>query len=241
MLIEICANSYQSAINAEKSGAHRIELCSELAVGGITPSYGVLKKVMDDLIIPVYVLIRPRSGDFTYSDDEFQIMKENIQLCYELGVTGIVSGVLHKDNTIDLERTEDLVEASKPMYFTFHRAFDWAKNPAKAVKDLERIGVDRILTSGQKISAAKGIRNLTQWNNNSNLVIMPGGGINSENIKLFQEHRFNEVHLSATSLTKTIETPLVSMNSNKHFNETHIAVSNIQKIKNCIEILSDEN
>ena len=126
MKLEICANSYQSASNAEKAGAHRIELCAELAVGGITPSYGLLKKVMHDLTIPVHVLIRPRSGDFTYSDAEFQIMKENILICKELGVTGIVSGVLKLDNTIDIERTKELVAVAKPMNFTFHRAFDWS-------------------------------------------------------------------------------------------------------------------
>ncbi len=129
MLLEICANSYQSAINAEKAGANRIELCAELAVGGITPSYGLLKKVMNDLTIPVHVLVRPRSGDFTYSDAEFQILKEDILICKELGVLGIVSGVLNLDNTIDLERTKELVETAKPMNFTFHRAFDWVLNP----------------------------------------------------------------------------------------------------------------
>ena len=118
MLIEICANSYQSAINAEKAGANRIELCSELAVGGITPSYGLLKKVTKELTIPIHVLIRPRSGDFTFSDDEFNIMKENILLCKELGVKGIVSGVLHLDSSIDMERTKELVAISKPMNFT---------------------------------------------------------------------------------------------------------------------------
>ncbi len=140
MILEICANSYQSAINAEKAGANRIELCSELAVGGITPSYGLLKKVMADLTIPVHVLIRPRSGDFTFSDAEFDIMKENILLCKELGVSGIVSGVLHTNNTIDIERTKELVEHSKPMNFTFHRAFDWVLNPEEEIKKLEKIG-----------------------------------------------------------------------------------------------------
>lgn len=240
MLIEICANSYQSAINAEKSGAQRIELCSELAIGGITPSFGLLKKVMTDLTIPVHVLIRPRSGDFTFSDAEFEIIKENIFLCKELGVAGIVSGALHKDNTVDIERTEELVKISKPMNFTFHRAFDWAKNPEEAIKKLEEIGVERILTSGQETSAEKGIQNLINWNNNSNIMIMPGGGISPENIKLFQKNDFKEVHLSASTQIKTIEKPLISMNSNKHFDETKIATSDIQKIKNCIEILTNE-
>ena len=240
MLIEICANSYQSAINAEQAGANRIELCSELAIGGITPSYGLLKKVMRDLKIPVHVLIRPRSGDFTFSDAEFDIMKENISLCKDLGATGIVSGVLHKDNTINIERTKELIEHSKPMNFTFHRAFDWVLNPTLALKQLEKIGVERILTSGQEASAEKGIHILATWNTSTKITMMPGGGISSSNIKSFQENGFKEIHLSASSQTKTIDQPKISMNSNKHFDETQVAVSDVQKIKNCLDILSNE-
>jgi len=131
MILEICANSYQSAVNANIAGAHRIELCSEISVGGTTPSYGLLKKVMADIDIPVHVLIRPRSGNFTYSDIEFDIMKENIRLCKDLGCAGIVSGVLHEDNSIDIKRTSELIELSKPMSFTFHRALMWYQNQKK--------------------------------------------------------------------------------------------------------------
>jgi len=241
MKVEICANSYQSAINAEKAGANRIELCSELAIGGITPSYGLLKKVINDLAIPVHVLIRPRSGDFTFSEAEFEIMKENIQLCKELGVAGIVSGVLHFDTTIDIERTQELVALSNPMNFTFHRAFDWVSNPLEEIKKLESIGVQRILSSGQEASAEKGIDHLVHWNNATNITIMPGGGINNSNIKLFQENGFKEVHLSASTQIKTIEKPRISMNSHKHFEETKLATSDVQKIKDCIALLSNEN
>ncbi|MFT5762234.1 MAG: copper homeostasis protein [Polaribacter sp.] len=241
MKLEICANSYQSAINAEKAGANRIELCSELAVGGITPSYGLLKKAVEKLTIPIHVLIRPRSGDFTYTNDEFQVLKEDILLCKELGVTGIVSGVLTLNNTIDIERTKELVEISKPMNFTFHRAFDWVINPIKELKKLEEIGVTRILTSGQQNSAEIGLQNLIELQKaTSKITIMPGGGINKNNIKLFQENGFKEVHLSATLQTKTIKKPIVSMNSNKHFDETQLAVSDVQQIKNCLEKISNE-
>lgn len=241
MKLEICANSYQSAVNAEEAGANRIELCSELAIGGITPSYGLLKKISEKLTIPIHVLIRPRSGDFTFSDAEFNIMKENILLCKELGISGIVSGVLHIDNSIDLTRTKELVEISKPMNFTFHRAFDWVKNPIEEIKKLAKIGVERILTSGQENSAEIGIQNLIAFQKStSKITIMPGGGINQQNINLFQENRFKEVHLSASSQNKTIQKPTISMNSQKHFDETKLATSDIQKIKNCIEIISNE-
>ncbi len=241
MKLEICANSYQSAINAEKAGANRIELCSELAVGGITPSYGLLKKVVEDLTIPIHVLVRPRSGDFTYSDEEFQVLKEDILICKELGVSGVVSGVLHIDNTIDIERTKELVEIAKPMNFTFHRAFDWVVNPMDEIKNLEAIGVVRILTSGQENSAEIGLKNLIEFQETtSKITMMPGGGIHKNNIKLFQENGFKEVHLSATTQNKTIEKPAISMNSNKHFDETQVAVSDIEHIKTCSEIISNE-
>ena len=113
MIVEVCANSFQSALNAQNAGADRIELCSELAVGGITPNYGLLKKVTSDLKIPVHVLIRPRSGDFTYSGSEFEVMKQNIALCKQLNCYGIVSGVLNKDMTVDMTRTKELIDLAK--------------------------------------------------------------------------------------------------------------------------------
>ncbi|MGK0457666.1 MAG: copper homeostasis protein, partial [Polaribacter sp.] len=157
MKLEICANSYQSAINAQKAGADSVELCSELSVGGITPSYGLLKKVSQKITIPVNVLIRPRSGNFHYSEEEFSLMKENIKLCKELNFNGIVSGVLHPDNTIDIERTKKLIAVSKPLSFTFHRAFDCVENSKEALKKLIDLGVNLVLTSGKQDKAEEGI------------------------------------------------------------------------------------
>ena len=105
MLLEVCANSFQSAKNAKDAGAHRVELCQELSIGGITPSYGLLKQVIENLEIETFVLIRPRSGNFVYSEEEFQVMKNDIQLCTDLGCHGIVSGVLNSDGTVDVKRT----------------------------------------------------------------------------------------------------------------------------------------
>ncbi len=150
MKLEICTNSYQSAKNAQDAGAHRIELCQELAVGGITPSYGLLKEVIGNLKIPVFVLIRPRGGNFVYSNAEFDIMKIDIQLCKDLGCHGIVSGVLNSDKTIDLKRTKELIELSQPLPFTFHRAFDVIVNSKEALEQLIDLGVERVLTSGQE-------------------------------------------------------------------------------------------
>jgi copper homeostasis protein len=201
MKLEICANSYQSAKNACNAGAHRIELCQELSVGGITPSYGLLKKVIAELDIPVFVLIRPRGGDFVYSDNEFQVMKTDIQLCKDLGCKGIVSGVLNLDKTIDIKRTKELIELSKPLEFTFHRAFDEVRNPKEALLQLIELGTDRVLTSGQKTTAEEGLELLIELNvlAENRITIVAGGGVSAENVMLFKEAGLTEVHASAST------------------------------------------
>lgn len=240
MLLEICACNYQSAINAQIAGAHRIELCIELAVGGLTPSYGLLKQVLEVLTIPVFVLIRPRSGNFTYSETEFEIMKYDILLCKDLGCSGIVSGILNKDNTIDVERTKQLIELSKPLSFTFHRAFDWTPNPLEVLEQLIDLGAKRVLTSGQEPSAEKGIELLKQLNTKAKdrITILPGGGINIENSKMLKDIGFTELHASATSINSVNEPPKISMNSPKFFNETVEVVSEVEKIKGILKSLN---
>jgi copper homeostasis protein len=242
MILEICANSYKSAVNAEKAGAHRIELCAELAVGGLTPSYGLLKQTIDAVNIPIFVLIRPRSGNFTYSDAEFDIMKHDIQLCKDLGYAGIVSGVLNADNTIDIERTRELIELSKPLPFTFHRAFDWTPNPFEALDHLKKLNVQSILTSGQEINAEKGIEILKQLKEKSQnqLIILPGGGINPTNASLFKSAGFTEIHASATTIETISDAPKISMNSAKFFNETIDVYSNPEIIKSILKQLHNE-
>jgi len=239
MKIEICANSYQSAQNAAKAGVDRIELCTELAVGGLTPSFGLLKKVKKEIKISVNVLIRPRSGNFTYSDAEFDIMKQNILFCKELECDGIVSGILNSDNTVDVSRTKELIELAKPLSFTFHRAFDWAIDAFIALEQLIDLGVDRILSSGQETSAEKGIDLLEKLQEKAGdkLIILPGGGINSDNILKFKNIGFKEVHFSATKLSKTIDLPKVSMNSHRFFDETQLAVSDLNKIKKMLNLV----
>lgn len=233
MKIEICATSVQSALNAQKAGAQRIELCSELAVGGITPSYGLIKQVRNEISIPVFVLIRPRSGDFVYSEFEFEAMKTDIEICKELGCAGIVSGVLKDDFSIDLNRTKELVELAKPLEFTFHRAFDLTPNPIESFEELIEIGVNRILTSGQETSAEIGIDLLVKLKElaQDKLTILPGGGINSDNVHLFKEKGFKEIHASASSIWKESPKPKISMNSEKFWDETKLFVSEEEIIK----------
>ena len=239
MIVEICANSYVSAYNAQQAGAHRIELCSELAIGGITPSFGLIKQVVTSLTIPVFVLVRPRSGDFTYSEEEFSIIKEDIELCKSLGCNGIVSGVLRADNTIDVLRTRELVELAKPLPFVFHRAFDWVPDPIVALDELIDIGVCRVLTSGQEPSALDGLATLQKIQSQAKeaITILPGGGITLENAMQFKTLGFKEIHCSLSVLQQTIERPKISMNSPKHFDETNIAVSDRYKIEALIHLL----
>ncbi|WP_117882119.1 copper homeostasis protein CutC [Aureibaculum luteum] len=239
MKIEICANSYQSAVNAEASGADRIELCSELAVGGITPSYGLIKKIKQDLRIPVHVLIRPRSGDFTYSNADFEVMKQDIVLCKKLGCEGVVSGILNSDNSIDLERTKELVELAIPMSFTFHRAFDWVVNPLKSLDELKEVGVKRILTSGQEDQALRGIELLKKLKDKAGafIEIMPGGGVNIDTILEFKNAGFKQIHFSATSLYCTQKKVNVTMNSDRFFDETMLAISDSEKIINMVNMV----
>lgn len=227
MIVEVCANSFQSAINAENSGADRIELCAELAVGGITPSFGLIKKTIENLKIPVHVLIRPRSGDFTYSDDEFEIMKENIKLCRELGASGIVSGVLFADGALDKTRTGELIDTAGDLNFTFHRAFDWVTEPAKTLLELEELGVNWVLTSGGKNTAEVALPKLIAWKKmTSKIVIMPGGGIRENNAPLFKENDFEAIHLSGVRFSKTLlKTPKISMNNASHLKDDELAIT----------------
>lgn len=233
MKLEICANSFQSAINAQNAGADRIELCSELSVGGITPSYGVLEKVSKEITIPVNILIRPRSGNFCYSDEEFEIIKRNIQICKKLSFNGIVSGVLNLDESINIERTKELIELSKPMSFTFHRAFDCITSPRESLQQLIDLKVDRILTSGLQEKAEQGIALLIELQKiaKNKLIILPGGGINIKNAHLFKVAGFKEIH---TSASKTISTE-----RSIFFGKTPQTFSDTETIKEILKVITN--
>ena len=237
MLVEICANSFRSAYNAQEAGASRIELCSELAVGGITPSYGLINHVLNNLSIQTHVLIRPRSGDFCYSNDDFEIMKQDIEQCKSLGAQGVVSGILNPDMSVDVNRTMALLNLARPMRFTFHRAFDSVPNPIKALKQLEEIGVSRILTSGQKPSALEGLSMLIKLQNNFKGTIIPAAGINSANITQFNKQYFKEIHFSASIQEKRQSTDFFPLNSSKHFDESHHTFTDQEKIQHMISLL----
>ncbi len=241
MIIEICANSFGSAQAAQLAGAHRIELCTELSVGGLTPSHGLIEKVVSELNIPTHVLIRPRSGNFTYSKEEFDVMLRDISFCNKIGCAGIVSGFLTSENKIDTKKTQQLIEASEGMEFTFHRAFDWVDNPIEELQKLIDVKVNRLLSSGQKPTAIEGISLLKELQNISKgkLELMPGGGINIENALKFKEAGFKSIHFSATTKKQVLsKKPIVSMHSDSFFEEGIVATSSKETIQKIIQLLA---
>jgi len=205
-LLEICADSVESAVTAESAGAGRIELCSALSEGGITPSAGLIESVRSNTDIKLHVLIRPRGGDFLYNDAEFSVMRRDIDIAGEKGADGIVTGILNSDGTVDVERTSLLAEYAAPMKLTFHRAFDLCRDADRALGDIISCGASRILTSGQARTAIEGarlIKGMVTAAGNS-LTVMPGGGIDEYNIALLAGiTRAREYHLSARRQTES--------------------------------------
>jgi len=236
MRVEVCANSLKSAQNAERAGAHRIELCAELGVGGITPSAGLIRAVRNAVQIPVYVLIRPRSGGFCYSDEEFELMKRDIAFCKDEGCSGIVSGILLSNMQLDATRTAELVQLTGSMGFTFHRAFDWVPDPLATLKELKNLGVMRILTSGQATSAVEGLPLITQLQSEFEGVVMAGGGINPNNVREFKNAGIREIHLSGSVGRASMAPPEISMNSPTYLDETTVFYSDKALLENVIRV-----
>ena len=184
MIKEACVESFEKALEAQSNGANRIELCENLAVGGTTPSYGTVKICLEKLNIPIFPMIRARGGNFVYSKDEIEIMKEDIKIFKELGVKGVVLGCLTSDNKIDLELTKELVDLAYPMEVTFHKAIDEILNPLDYIDDLINIGIKRILTSGGKATALEGkdLINEIIKKSNGRLKIVVAGKVKKGNL-----------------------------------------------------------
>jgi copper homeostasis protein len=232
-LIEVCVDNLQSIAAALKGGASRIELCGSLVEGGITPSRSFIKTARVQIQTELYIMIRPRSGDFCYTEDEFEIMKQDILDCKALGADGVVFGMLLTDGTIDLQRSASLVQLARPMGVTFHRAFDLTHNPFVALEDIITLGADRLLTSGQKSNAIEGselIEQLIQIANNR-LIIMPGSGIHDKNIKKIRDKTgAKEFHLSGR---RTIE-------SNMIYKREGLLLGGLQQISEYETMVTDE-
>ena len=197
-LLEVCCYSMECAQEAQRQGADRIELCAAPQEGGLTPSLGVLKTVRQTVTIPVHPIIRPRGGDFCYTDGEFAAMLEDIATVRELGFPGLVIGVLDPDGRVDIPRMKKIMAAAGPLAVTFHRAFDMCAEPHEAWRVLADIGVARILTSGQQSSAEKGLSLIAELIAQGDTpIIMAGAGVRAANLEKFLQAGVKEVHSSA--------------------------------------------
>lgn len=198
--LEICVNSIESALAAQQGGASRVEVCDNMHEGGTTPSLGTLKQCKALLNIPVFPIIRPRGGDFCYSDREFEVMIADIMMAKILECEGVVLGVLHKDRTVDKERTRILTDLARPMQVTFHRAIDCSADFSEALEDIISLGIDRVLTSGGANKAPDGVNVIRSMVKQAagRISIMAGSGITSQTIGVFQgEFAPDEFHSTA--------------------------------------------
>ena len=182
--LEACVTSLEEALEAQAGGAQRVELCENLAVGGVTPSVKLVRSVKESLRIPVNVLVRPRGGSFTFSEEEVEQMLESISICKEIGVNAVVIGALDKEGNVDMETMTRLIEAARPLGVTFHRAFDVCASPLKAFEDIIALGCDRLLTSGHEASAYDGRHLIGQFVEKAagRIVVMAGCGVKPYNI-----------------------------------------------------------
>jgi copper homeostasis protein len=239
-VIEIATSDFLTTKSAVEGGADRIELCANLAEGGTTPSYAHIKKCREAFDIPLFPIIRPRGGDFLYTKDEFEIMKNDIKLCNEIGCDGIVIGLLNMDGTIDMTRTSELIELAYPLDVTFHRAFDRCKDPFIALEELIEIGCQRILTSGQKPTVSEGVDLIAELTKKADdrIVIMPGSGVRKANIKMIAEKTgCTEFH---SSLRGKAKSPMQFIhpsfaNSEESYSNNDINPDEVRALRNALK------
>ncbi|MDO9375093.1 MAG: copper homeostasis protein CutC [Ferruginibacter sp.] len=235
-VFEVCAFNIQSAIIAEKAGAVRAELCDNPVEGGTTPSFGAIKQTRQKINIQLYPIIRPRSGNYFYDADEFEMIGQDIKMCKELGCDGISIGIQRLDGTIDLQRMSQVVEWAYPMGVTCNRVFDTTPDPMQALEDIIAAGCERILTSGQKSAAPLAtafLATLVQAAD-ERIIIMPGAGVNSGNIeKLIQETGAREFHGSAR---KIIANPVLSVNPDV-LDYGNVYVSDEEEVRKIVSLM----
>lgn len=235
-MLEICSFSLESCLIAQKAGAGRVELCGGMFEGGTTPSAGLIRLARQKLSIQLYVMIRPRGGDFCYSDAEFEVMKADILTAKNLDANGVVFGILNPNGSVDIARTTELVNFAAPLKVTFHRAFDVANEPIQALGDIIECGCERILTSGQKNTAIEGIDllKILVAKSNNRIEIMAGSGVNFQNAQQFLSVGIHALHMTGKGIQEskmTFRKPDVSMASSSLLSEYEIYEADFEKCK----------
>ncbi len=239
MLLEICAFNLPAALAAQRAGADRIEFCCGPEEGGVTPSAGLIRMAREKLRIPLYPIIRPREGDFLYSEEEFEVMLRDVGLCRGLGCDGVVIGMLLADGRVDRGRCARLVEAAYPMGVTFHRAFDRAADPFVALEVVIGIGCERILTSGQRPVAMEGAELLRELVRaaDERIVIMPGSGVRASNIaELAARTGAVEFHTSARVAQRSAM-EFVNGGMQEDLSMVMVSDEEVRRIKEIISVL----
>jgi copper homeostasis protein len=243
MQLEICVDSVESAVAAEQGGAQRVELCSALAEGGLTPSAGLIREVRSSVGIGVHVMIRPRGGDFLYTDNEYKVMQDDIAFAAQCGAHGVVFGLLTADGNVDALRTRALVQLAQPMEVTFHRALDMTRDPSSALEAIIESGADRVLTSGAEPTALLGHNRIQIMMRaaGSRIKIMVGGGVRPQNVREIAA-RTGAVEFHA-ALRKAVESPVTFRNRKLHmgdpgsdeYSRTAVHASDVRALRQAIE------
>ena len=240
LLIEVCVDSVASALAAERGGAQRVELCSDLMEGGITPSLGLLEAVRSRISIHLHIIIRPRAGDFCYSDQEFEIMVRDINLAKNAGANGVALGILDSSGHVDISRTRTMVEIAKPLSVTFHRAFDFSADLQASLEAVCQTGAERILTSGGEQESSLGVENIGKLVQRAEhrIKIMAGGGINAKNVaQILQRTRVNEIHAGLATPVQTSSRTRISLNKTRgwEYSRTEVLEESVRELKRAAE------
>jgi copper homeostasis protein len=238
MKLEIIGFNIESCIVAQSAGANRIELCDGPGEGGTTPSYGFIKAARKKLHIDLYVMIRPRGGDFLYSEEEFEVMKTDVAVCKEAGCEGIVFGILTRDGKVDKQRCKELIDLAYPLEATFHRAFDRVADPFEAMEEIIESGFERILTSGLKPKAEDGQQTISELISKADdrIIIMPGSGITAGNIIAIAEGTgAKELHSSASVFEKS---QMEYQNNSMNESLQHVTV-NFEEVKKMTDLIKE--
>ena len=239
--LEVSIEGVDGLLVAQENGADRVELCASVLEGGITPSIGMVREALRRARIPVFVIVRPRGGDFLYSEAEFESMRQDVMALKDLGVPGVVTGCLTAGGEVDEQRTAELLRLARPMSFTFHRAFDMVRDPVQALEGLIKLGVDRLLTSGQRGTAVEGLANLKHLGlvANGRIIVMPCGSIRAANVgQVCRETGLWELHFAAhktESSAMTYRNPQVAMGLTEQDHEYVKTVTDPTTVRSMVE------